>query len=316
MFVVFDLDGTLADIRHRVHHVRGPGKPDWPAFFAACVNDIPNRPAVAALHAHVNAGHKVEIWSARSDIVRAETEEWLRVYANIDPALLVHMRAADDNTPDVVLKRHWLYRIHPEEWPHIVYDDRQRVVDMWRAMGVACFQVTADWEADTRVVAPTRTPLLTLMVGPSGAGKSTVAANYGPVVGSDDLRAEYTGDFRDQTRNDDVFVAMRRIALARLHSGLPVVLDATHLRRRDRLAAAALCPAGGGVRYVVVDRPLWQKRAHAGWRADVLIGGRPLVDVHHERFQSALKDVLGGDGLPDVTVVDTRGAHPPVKVAA
>ncbi|KAF0136957.1 MAG: hypothetical protein FD152_763 [Xanthobacteraceae bacterium] len=144
------------------------------------------------------------------------------------------------------------------------------------------------------------------MVGPSGAGKSTIAANYGPVISSDDLRAEFTGDFRDQSRNDDVFEAMRRIAQARLSSGLPVVLDATHIRRRDRLAAASLCPPGAGVRYVVVDRPLWQKQAHAGWRAGVFVGGRPLVDVHHERFQSALKDILAGDGLPDVEVIDYR----------
>lgn len=311
-FIVFDLDGTLADIRHRVHHVRGTGKPDWDAFFAACEDDVPNWPVVNALHAHCIAGDRVEIWSARSDVVRDQTERWLN-NIGISPALLTHMRAAGDNTPDVVLKRHWLYRIHPEEWPSVVYDDRQRVVDMWRERGIACFQVTADWESAPRVIAPVRRPLLTLMVGPSGAGKSTIAANYGPVISSDDLRAEYTGDFRGQSRNDDVFEAMRRMAQARLHSGLPVVLDATHLRRRDRLAAASLCPLGGGVRYVVVDRPLWQKQAHAGWRAGVLVGGRPLVEVHHERFQSSLRDILAGDGLPDVEVVDVRGHHPPYE---
>lgn len=40
MFVVFDLDGTLADIRHRVHFVRGTSKPDWSSFFLACAQAL------------------------------------------------------------------------------------------------------------------------------------------------------------------------------------------------------------------------------------------------------------------------------------
>lgn len=38
MFVVFDLDGTLADGDHRLHHITGETK-DWRAFFAACGDD-------------------------------------------------------------------------------------------------------------------------------------------------------------------------------------------------------------------------------------------------------------------------------------
>jgi hypothetical protein len=37
MFVVFDLDGTLASIEHRRHHL---DRKDWKAFFAACVDDV------------------------------------------------------------------------------------------------------------------------------------------------------------------------------------------------------------------------------------------------------------------------------------
>lgn len=314
MFVVFDLDGTLADIRHRVHFVRGTSKPDWSSFFLACVDDVPNWPVVDALKAHLNAGHKVEIWSARNDAVRRETEGWLAIEAGIDPALLTRMRHADDTTPDVVLKRRWLTDLHHTEWPDVVYDDRQRVVDMWREEGIACFQVAANWEADTRTIEPTCRSLLTIMVEPSGGGKSWWADRYKSaqgnwpdmIISSDRLRQQYCGDFRNQSRNDDVFTAMRRIAKARLDSGLPVILDATHLRRRDRLVAAALCPAGAGIRYVVCDRPLHLKHQTAGWRAEVMIDGRPLIDVHHERFQGGLKHILAGDGLPEVVVEDRR----------
>lgn len=306
MKVIFDLDGTIADISHRTHFVRG-GKKDWESFFAGCVADIPNAPVVAAFNAHREAGHAVEIWSARSDIVRHETEAWLEMAAGIDSAYLTRMRSAGDNTPDVVLKRYWLNQLHESERPDVVYDDRQRVVDMWREEGIACFQVAANWETPA-VVAPSRDPLLTLLIGPSGAGKSTYAQRYQRdwVLSSDGFRADYTGDFRDQSRNEDVFSALHRIAKARIDSGLPVVIDATNIRRRDRLAIVSLAPADAGVEYVVIDRPLSDKVRDAGWRAEVQIKGKTLIETHHERFQSALRDIMKGDGLPQVRVRDER----------
>lgn len=307
MFVIFDLDGTIADISHRVHFVRGGGRPDWRAFFDACSDDKPVGHVIDTLYAHIEAGHHVEIWSARSDAVRDKTEAWLNDVAGIDAGRLTRMRVAGDNTPDDVLKRHWL--LHADMRPDIVYDDRQRVVDMWRAEGVPCFQVVADWDSDNRKIAPTRETLLTILVGPSGAGKSTwcgMHASFGEVISSDQLRALYCGDFRSQARNDDVFTALHRLAKARLDCGLPVTIDATNLRRRDRLACAALAPHGTRVRYIVVDRPLEDKMRSGGWRNDVIIGGKTLVEVHHERMQSVLRDVLSGDGLPFVDVVDWR----------
>lgn len=317
MFVVFDLDGTLADISHRVHHVRGC-RPDWESFFAECVHDLPNPPAVNALRAHMFAGDRVEIWSARSDVVRLETEAWLWRHG-IDPRRLTHMRAKGDNTPDAVLKRHWLLQLHESERPDVVYDDRQRVVDMWREEGIACFQVTANWEEDARIIAPTVDPLLTIMVGPSCGGKSTWVKFSAPtdsVISSDALRIAYTGTVEDQSRNEDVFHALHKLARARLECGLPVTIDATNLRRKDRLACAMLAPAGATVRYVVCDRPLPLKLAAAGWRAPVMIGDKSLIEAHDQRFKSQLKDIMAGDGLPNVSVLDARGTAEPYGVAA
>ena len=315
MKVIFDLDGTIADISHRTHFVRG-GNKDWESFFAGCVADTPNWPVVRALEAHRAVGHHVEIWSARSDIVRHETEAWLEFAANIPPSLLTRMRSAGNNTPDVVLKRCWLNQLHESERPDVVYDDRQRVVDMWREEGIACFQVAANWEAP-RMIEPVQQPLMALLVGPSGAGKSTYARqhfNDSWVLSSDALRAEYCGDFKSQERNEDVFEAMRRLARARLECGLPVVIDVTNLRRRDRLAFVSLVPVGTRVEYVVIDRPLLEKLRDAGWRAGVMVKGKELIVAHHERFQSSLKDILAGDGLPNVSVHDARTGG--LKVAA
>jgi len=35
MIYIFDIDGTLADVSHRLHYITGETK-DWDAFFAAC----------------------------------------------------------------------------------------------------------------------------------------------------------------------------------------------------------------------------------------------------------------------------------------
>ncbi len=136
-FYVFDLDGTLADLAHRRCFVERDPK-DWRAFFAACVDDAPIAHTIELLLRLWNAGNRVEIWSGRSDEVRAETEAWLAAQS-IMPTLLTRMRRAGDHKPDDVLKREFLADCVVR--PTLIFDDRKRVVDMWRAEGIPCFQV-------------------------------------------------------------------------------------------------------------------------------------------------------------------------------
>ena len=134
--IVFDLDGTLADVAHRRHHIEKP-KRNWDAFFAACGEDALIEAAALAFRAHQAAGHRVEVWSGRSDAVRAETEDWLNRHGLAPDRLL--MRRDRDYTPDDQLKAAWLDRANPA--PSLIYDDRDKVVAMWRRRGVPCFQV-------------------------------------------------------------------------------------------------------------------------------------------------------------------------------
>ena len=137
MFFVFDLDGTLADIKHRKHHVRD-GNRNWKQFFAECTGDRPNEPVIAAFKALEAAGHRLEIWSGRSDEVEAETRKWLKDQG-IDPSHLTHMRPEKNYDPDDELKRRWLHAC--DKRPDAIYDDRNKVVKMWRSEGIPCFQV-------------------------------------------------------------------------------------------------------------------------------------------------------------------------------
>lgn len=183
---IFDLDGTLAMVEHRRHFVerppcpfcgwsktcdhdlpanlqpssippgeRQPFKPDWRAFFAACVHDEPNLPVIQTLQALRRGGAECWIWSGRSDEVRTETIEWLykhRCLYSPGDALSwwpfvaperFRMRPAGDFTPDEDLKLGWLSEIEPPERNRLtaVFDDRDKVVAMWRKFGVPCFQV-------------------------------------------------------------------------------------------------------------------------------------------------------------------------------
>jgi hypothetical protein len=141
--VIFDLDGTLALTEHRSHLVQGPRK-DWRAFFAACVDDEPNIPVIEALRAHRAAGHSLMIVSGRSDEVRMQTHAWLfkHVFPGETVCFAPILRKEGDFTPDDELKRRWLCDGTIDRSRVLcAYDDRDKVVAMWRAEGIPCFQV-------------------------------------------------------------------------------------------------------------------------------------------------------------------------------
>lgn len=170
---IFDLDGTLADLKHRRHFVEKPRcmdcgirtgavtcgncgltrpdgapawRPNWDAFHAACVNDTPIA-AIIDVHTRLHMSRAdIWVWSGRMETVRAQTVEWLHTntfFYSHDQETALKMRPAGDYTPDDVLKESWLHAMSPEDRTRLVmvFDDRDRVVNMWRRNGVVCAQV-------------------------------------------------------------------------------------------------------------------------------------------------------------------------------
>jgi hypothetical protein len=137
---IFDLDGTLADIRHRRHFVEGEKK-DWRAFFAACVDDEPMRGVITTLNM-LSSLADIWIWSGRSDEVELETLSWLGRHCEKWPAK-VRMRRAGDHQPDEKLKASWLAEMSDHDRGRLVaiFEDRDRMVKLWRDNGIQCFQV-------------------------------------------------------------------------------------------------------------------------------------------------------------------------------
>ena len=144
---IFDLDGTLALIQHRRHFVeRDRVDQDWKSFYAACDKDEPNWPVLSIMEC---LRHFADVWifSGRSDEVRRKTLAWLERHTSIPTPELegpsIRMRRAGDYTPDDVLKSRWLDEMLPVDRRRLVavFDDRDRVVKMWRDRGITCLQV-------------------------------------------------------------------------------------------------------------------------------------------------------------------------------
>lgn len=139
---IFDLDGTLANCEHRKHHLDAK---DWRSFYAACDLDPPIHDVLKVARDLYESGAELWIFSGRSSEVRDKTIRWLEqhlaAFVDFDTALL--MRDEGDHRPDDELKKLWLDRMLDEDRQRLVgiFDDRDRVVSMWRAAGVTCFQV-------------------------------------------------------------------------------------------------------------------------------------------------------------------------------
>ncbi len=298
--IIIDIDGTLANCHHRLHHL-----PNWDAFFGAMENDQPIWPVIELAVAYFSSGWPIILCSGRPEQYRRVTEDWLSRYDV--PYSVLYMRPTGDHRPDTQVKRDILSMIRNNNIynPVLAVDDRPCIVKMWREEGLIC--LANEWHGDKDAV-PSRAPHLTIMVGPSGAGKSTYLASAyetcpHQIISSDGIRQELCGNFLDQTKNDEVFAALHALVKARLWAGLDVIVDATNIRNRDRRAITDLAPPNASIEYIVINRSMEEKYKSAGWRTNLPFD---LIAKHEQTFNSNLKDILNGDGLPNVQVRDLR----------
>lgn len=142
--IIVDIDGTVANLTHRRHFVEGKPR-NWPAFFAAAVDDTPIEPVIKMVKSAKLAGADIVFCSGRPEDTREVTEAWLRDVAGFKGDFAfdaLFMRKAGDFRADDIVKEELLDQILEAGFdPQIVFDDRQRVVDMWRRRGLICAQV-------------------------------------------------------------------------------------------------------------------------------------------------------------------------------
>ncbi|MBO8202356.1 hypothetical protein JW613_29335 [Streptomyces smyrnaeus] len=136
---VFDLDGTLADVRHRLTFLQQRPR-DWDAFFAAAVDDPPLAKGVALA---LETAERCELAyvTGRPERCRADTVEWLRTHGLPTGRLL--MRAEDDRRPARVTKPVLLRQLARERAVALVVDDDEQVNAAYESEGFRVLH--ADW---------------------------------------------------------------------------------------------------------------------------------------------------------------------------
>ena len=141
--IIFDLDGTLADINaRRILATKSNGKLDWNKFFDPdnIKLDVPNDHVVKMAQLFADDGFNIVIFSGRSDGTINTTKSWL--VRNKIPFHRLVMRDKDRLfMPDDQLKKQFLDEHLDIDDVFLVVDDRQKVVDMWRSLGLKVFQV-------------------------------------------------------------------------------------------------------------------------------------------------------------------------------
>jgi phosphoglycolate phosphatase-like HAD superfamily hydrolase len=138
--VLVDVDGTLADVGHRLRHIQGAGPKNWKAFFEGIDSDPPIASTVAWVRS-LAENHEIVIITGRPERYRRRTIAWLK--KNAIPFSDVFMRTDGDHRPDYEVKKEALRRWSKQRIK-LVIEDRPPVCEMWLSQGIRCVLVHSD----------------------------------------------------------------------------------------------------------------------------------------------------------------------------
>lgn len=145
--VICDLDGTLCDAKHRLHHIKKNPK-DWDSFFKEADKDLPNQWCLATMQALQAQGFKILFVTGRRTDELKVTIDWIKKHtpfeANMGDNLF--MRASGDRREDTVVKKEIYHKlIEPNYEVLLAIDDRTRIFKMWRSLGIPAL-LCDNWE--------------------------------------------------------------------------------------------------------------------------------------------------------------------------
>lgn len=128
--IIFDVDWTLAEMNWR-----------WPYEYDKVHTDILKKPTADILRLYQELWHSIIIFTWREDTQDCwvNTLKWLE-YHNIIPDHF-EIRKEWDMRCDSIVKREMFDKYCDDYNIESVFDDRDRVVAMWRNIWLQCFQV-------------------------------------------------------------------------------------------------------------------------------------------------------------------------------
>ena len=141
--VIFDIDGTLLDISHRLKFIKQTPK-DWKAFRDPKQKrwDEPRGEIISILLAMTEANHSVIIASGRTESEREDTIRSLHSYIPDIDDLPLYLRKDGDYSKDTIVKENMHTQMLEDGFvPQLVFDDRPSVIRMWRSLGLTVADV-------------------------------------------------------------------------------------------------------------------------------------------------------------------------------
>ena len=142
-WAILDVDGVLADVRHRLTYVQSRPK-NWDAFFAAAPRDgvLPDGLSRAR---DLAEKHELVYLTGRPERCRADTDAWLSEHGFPKGHLV--MRPDSDRRPARLFKVGQVHRLAKKQEVAVVVDDDEAVVEALRSEG---FHVEhAEWMQET-----------------------------------------------------------------------------------------------------------------------------------------------------------------------
>lgn len=138
--IIFDIDGTLANLDHRLHYLHDRPK-GWKGFHKGVREDTVYEDVVWLLKTFQSKGCRIIISTGRSERQREDTEWWLENVAGVSYDVM-YMREKDDYRDDAIVKKEMLDQMRLDGYnPYMVFDDRNSVCAAWREKGLRCMQV-------------------------------------------------------------------------------------------------------------------------------------------------------------------------------
>jgi hypothetical protein len=146
--IIFDIDGTLSDLEHRIHHIRDDSdlkkKKDWFSFYQEAADDTPIRPLCDLANVLSLNGYRIIFITGRPLSISRETVEWLHTHTGIPVPRIwenLFMRRDGDRRSDYEVKAE-IYNQHVRGKYKLefVIEDRDQCVRLWRELGLICLQ--------------------------------------------------------------------------------------------------------------------------------------------------------------------------------
>jgi hypothetical protein len=128
---VIDIDGVLADVRHRVRHLEKRPK-DWGSFFRAAAKDPPLAEGLDAAR-RLSEVYEVVYLSGRPEHLRRDTVAWFKRHGVPDGEL--HLRPRNDFRPAREFKVSMLRRLNDRAPVALLVDDDDQVLEAARLAG-------------------------------------------------------------------------------------------------------------------------------------------------------------------------------------